>query len=89
MHVAVVSVTINDPEAALEYLRSEIVPRVSQAPGFVTGHWYGDGQTKGNATIVWESEENANAFVEMVRGQEGPNHATIDSIEVHEVVASA
>ena len=89
MHVAVVTVTINDPEAALDYLRNEIVPRVSQSPGFVAGYWYGDGQTKGNATIVYESEENAKGFVEMVRGQEGPNHATIDSVEVHEVVANA
>ena len=89
MHVAVVSVTINDPEAALEYLRNEIVPRVSQAPGFVTGHWYGDGQTKGNATIVFQSEENANGFAAMLRTQEGPGHATVDSVEVHEVVANA
>jgi hypothetical protein len=89
MHVAVVSVTINDPEAALDYLRSEIVPRVSQSPGFVTGYWYGDGQTKGNATIVFQSEENANGFAEMLRSQEGPGHVTIDSVEVHEVVANA
>ena len=89
MHVAVVSVTINNPDEAVNHLRSEIVPRVSQAPGFVTGHWYGDGQTKGYATIVFESEENANGFAEMVRSQEGPNHATVDSIDVHEVVANA
>ena len=89
MHVAVVSVTINNPEEAVNYLRSEIVPHVSQVPGFVTGHWYGDGQTKGQATIVFESEENANGFAEMLRAQEGPNHATVDSVEIHEVVANA
>jgi hypothetical protein len=89
MHAVVVHVTINNPDEAVGYLRSEIVPRVSQAPGFVTGHWYGDGQTKGNATIIWESEQNANSFVEMLRSQEGPGHATIDDVEVHEVVAHA
>ena len=89
MHVAVVSVTINNPEEAVNYLKSDIVPRVSQAPGFVAGYWYGDGQTKGQATIVFESEENANGFAEMARSQEGPGHATIDNIDIHEVVANA
>jgi len=89
MHAVIVSVTINNPDEALNYLKSDIVPRVSQAPGFVAGYWYGDGQTKGNATIVFESEDNANGFVEMLRAQEGPGHATIDSTDVHEVVAHA
>jgi len=89
MHVALVNVTINDPEAAVEYLRSDIVPRVSQAPGFVAGYWYGDGQTKGAATIVFESEDNAQGFVQMLREQQGPDHATIDSVETQPVVANA
>ena len=89
MHVVLVNVTINNPEAALENLREQIVPRVSQAPGFVAGYWYGDGQTKGASTIVFESEDNARAFVEMVREQPGTGDATIDSMEIHEVVANA
>lgn len=39
MHAVLVSVTINDGEAATKYLRGEIVPRVEQAPGFVAGYW--------------------------------------------------
>jgi hypothetical protein len=35
MHAVIVSVTINDVEEATSYLRSEVVPRVKQAPGFV------------------------------------------------------
>ena len=89
MHAAIVTVTINNPDEAVNYLRSDIVPRVKQAPGFVAGYWYGDGQTKGQATIVFESEENAKGFEEMARNQEGPGHATIDSVEIHEVVANA
>lgn len=89
MHAVIVHVKINNPDEAVNYLRSDIVPRVSQAPGFVTGHWYGDGQTSGHATVIWESEDHANAFVEMLRSQEGPNHATIEDVEVHEVVANA
>jgi hypothetical protein len=89
MHAVLVSVTLNDPEPALENLRNEIVPRVSKSPGFVAGYWYGDGQKRGASTIVFESEENARGFVEMVRAQEGTGHATIDSIETHPVVANA
>ena len=89
MHAVLVSVTLNNPGAALENLRNDIVPRVSQSPGFVAGYWYGDGQTKGASTIVFESEENARAFVEMVREQPGSGDATIEDMEVHEVVAHA
>ena len=89
MHVALGNVTINDPEKAVEYLRSDIIPRVTQAPGFVAGYWYGDGQTKGAATIVWDSEENAEGFAKMLREQEGPGYATIDNVETQPVVANA
>ena len=89
MHAVIVSVTINNPDEALDNLKSDIVPRVSQAPGFVAGYWYGDGQKNGNATIIFDDEEKANGFVEMLRSQEGPGHATIDSVETHPVVANA
>jgi hypothetical protein len=89
MHAVIVSVSINNPEAAVENLRSDIVPRVQQAPGFKTGYWYGDRQSKGHATIIFESEDNAKGFVEMLRSQEGTDAATIESVDVHEVVANA
>jgi hypothetical protein len=88
MHVVAINVTLNDPEAARAYLQSDIVPNVKQAPGFVAGYWYGGGD-RGAATIVFDSEDNANALMNMIREQEGPGHATIDNIAVHEVVANA
>jgi len=39
MHAVVVRVNIDDSEAATARLREEVVPRVSQAPGFVAGYW--------------------------------------------------
>jgi hypothetical protein len=89
MHAVLVNVTLNNPDAAVEMLRDQIVPRVSQSPGFVAGYWYGDGQTKGAATIILDSEENANGLVEMIQNQEGPGHAPIDNIEAQPVVANA
>jgi len=88
MHAVAIAVTLNDAEAAREYLTNDIVPNVKQAPGFVAGYWFG-GPDKGYATIVLESEENAQGLVSRIREQEGPGHATIDSIDVHEVVANA
>jgi hypothetical protein len=37
MHAVVVKVTINDREAAERALNEQLVPRVSQVPGFVAG----------------------------------------------------
>ena len=39
MHAVVVRVNINEPETAERALHEQVVPRVSQAPGFVTGYW--------------------------------------------------
>jgi hypothetical protein len=89
MHVVLVKVKLNDPEAALENLRSQVIPRVSQAPGFLAGYWYGDQQTQGASTLVFDSEDNANGFVEMVRQQPGTGAATIEDLQVYEVVAHA
>lgn len=89
MHAVLVSVTIHNPEPAIEFLRGEVVPRVSQSPGFVNGYWMRASENKGWSVIVFESEEAANAMVEQIRAQDGPGHATIDNIDVREVVANA
>ena len=89
MHAVIVSVTVNDGEAATANLRNEVVPRVKQAPGFVAGYWVrvGDGD-KGRGTIVFESEDAARAVADQVT--QNPNEGvTIDSVDVGEVVESA
>src|SRR3954470_9952198 len=67
MHAVVVRVTINAPEAALTALREQTVPAVSQAPGFVTGHWTRKGTT-GLSMVIFESEEAPHGARERVRG---------------------
>jgi heme-degrading monooxygenase HmoA len=87
MHAVVVNVTINDEEGSVAARREQVVPGVSQAPGFVAGYW----TRKGNGGLsmsVWESENAANAASEMVKSA-APEGVTVDSVEVHEVVASA
>ena len=58
MHAVVVRVTINNREAAEQNLRDVVVPRVSQAPGFVHGFWTWKDDT-GLAMVVFESEAAA------------------------------
>jgi hypothetical protein len=89
MHAVVVSVTINDPEAAETMLREQVVPTVKQAPGLVTAYWARSDEGRGGSMIVFESEEAASNAAEQLRsGPPGNSDAvTIDSIEVREVVA--
>jgi hypothetical protein len=87
MHAVVARVTITDRESAESHLRENVVPGVSQAPGFVTGHWtYKDGT--GLAMVVFESEEAANGTSERIPSMV-PDGVTLEDIEVREVVAHA
>jgi heme-degrading monooxygenase HmoA len=88
MHAVVVNVTLTaDPAASEAMLREQVVPRVSQASGFIAGYWTRK-DNGGLAMTVWESEDAAAAASEMVR-QAVPEGVTLDSVEVREVVASA
>ena len=87
MHAVVVRVSVSNPEGAEQNLRERIVPRVSQAPGFVHGYWTRK-EGQGLAMVVFESEEAATTMSEQV-----PNlltaDVTLESVEVREVVAHA
>lgn len=87
MHAVVVTITRNDIEKSVAMLRSEVVPRVSKAPGFVAGYWTAK-ESSGLAMILFESEDAAGKAAEMVRSN-APDSVTIDDVEVREVVASA
>ena len=81
MHAVMVTVTINDFEKGVTFLRDEAVPRVSQAPGFVAGYWVRLDGDQGRSTIVFESEDAAREVAERVAAPpEGV--ATIDSVKV-------
>jgi len=88
MHAIVVRVSLSDDDSAsLEELRNEVVPRVSQAPGFVTGYWVRlEGEKQGSSVIVFDSEDNARNASERFQP---PAAVTLESMEVGEVVANA
>jgi hypothetical protein len=88
MHAVVVTVTINEQDAATSHLRENVVPGVSQAPGFITGYWTRKDDS-GVGMVVFESEEAAEAMSERVPSMVPEDVVTLDSVEVREVVANA
>ena len=87
MHAVVTTVTVNDREAATSHLREQVVPGVSQTPGFVAGYWTRKDNT-GLAMVLFESEEAANGMSERVPSML-TDAVTLENIEVREVVAHA
>lgn len=87
MHAVVVKVTIQDREASEATLREQVVPGVSQAPGFVAGYWTRK-DNNGLSMVIFESEEAANDMSERVPGMV-PDTVMLEGVEVREVVAHA
>jgi hypothetical protein len=91
MHAVVVKVNIDDFERGHKFLTEQVVPRVSQAPGFVAGYWTrSEDGSGGLAMIVFESEDAARAVGQMIESQAPQDDGvTVEGTEVREVVASA
>jgi hypothetical protein len=87
MHAAVVRVTIHDREKADAILREQVVPRTSQAPGFVAGYWTRK-DNAGLSMIVFESEDAARGAAEQMQSPD-PDAVSVDDVELREVVANA
>jgi hypothetical protein len=87
MHAVVVKATLHDREAAQSMLDAQVVPRVSQSPGFVAGYWTWR-DNSGVSMVIFESEDAANGMSEQVRTMVNDS-VTIEDVEVREVVAHA
>jgi hypothetical protein len=87
MHAVVARSTLHDVEKATSFLREEGIPRISQAPGFVSAQWVRLDESTGTSMLTFESEEAATKAAEMLKANPpGGDAITIDSIEVGEVV---
>ena len=73
MHAVVVNVTIHDFEGGQQMLSEEVVPRVQQAPGFVTGYWTRSEDNRGLSMMVFESEDAANGAAHFERRWTAPS----------------
>jgi hypothetical protein len=87
VHAVVVKVKINDSEAADSHLREQVVPGVSQLPGFVAGYWTRKDNT-GLSMIIFDSGDAADRASEQVPSMI-PDAVTLDDVEVREVAAHA
>ncbi len=88
MHAVVVTVTINDREAAEEHLRNEVVPGVKQVPGLVAAYWVNIGDGKGRSMAIFESEDAARSVADRIP-EMVTDAVTLESVDVGEVVESA
>jgi heme-degrading monooxygenase HmoA len=90
MHAVVIRANISDEEPALEHLKSNVVPQVSQAPGLVAAYWMkSEDGTNGLSAIVFETEEAARAGAARIEDPPSDAGVTLAGVEVREVVASA
>jgi hypothetical protein len=80
-------VTITEQDAALERLRSDVVPRVSQQPGFVNGYWLRK-DNSGLSVVLFDSEDAAKQASERVP-ETIAEGVTLEGVEIREVVAQA
>ena len=87
MHAVVSNVSIKDREKAEGFLRDQILPALSEAPGFLGGYWVNVGGDTGNSISVWESEDAAKASID---GFTPPPQeiVVVESMEIGEVVAN-
>ena len=85
MYAVVSNSTIQDFDQATKFLRDEAIPRLSQMPGFISGHWVKLGEDSGASMILFETEEAAQAAKERF-GANPPPTVTPISIEVGEVL---
>ena len=89
MHAVVVRVTISDRDDAQQRLDQDVVPQVSQAPGFRAGYWTWK-DNSGLSMIVFDSEDAANEAADRAREMiQRIDAVSLEGVEAREVVAHA
>ena len=90
MHAVLVTVSIEPGrvEEAQAQLETNVLPRVKEIPGVVSGYWTrsADGE-HGSAMVIFESEEAARTAADNLPNMPRPDFVTFDNVEVREVVA--
>jgi hypothetical protein len=75
-------------EEGEKFLKENLIPSVSQAPGFVAGYWVNVAPDQGRSVVVFESEDAAKRAME--QGGPPPEEiVSVDSFEMGEVVGHA
>ena len=89
MHAVVGTVTISDFEHARRLLHDDVLPTITEVPGFVSGYWLAPVDGKGTSLLIFETEDEAHAMADqMPPGRQLNQFVTVDSVEVREVAGS-
>jgi heme-degrading monooxygenase HmoA len=91
MYAAVVRVAVDptaNSEESIAAIQSQVIPRVRQAPGVISGRWFApvEGGTEGFSIIFFETREQAEAMAPSVPEHPAPGVTRL-SVEVREVIA--
>lgn len=89
MHAALATVSIRDYEKARRLLHDDVLPTVTDIPGFVSGHWLAPVDGTGMEILIFETEDEARAMAaQLPPGRQVNEFVTVESVEVREVAGS-
>jgi hypothetical protein len=89
MYAVLATVTISDYEKARRILHDDVIPTVTDIPGFVTGHWLAPIDGNGMEILIFETEDEAQAMAaQMPPGRQVNEFVLVQSVEVREVAGS-
>ena len=89
MYAAMATVSISDYEKARRVLHDDVLPTVTDIPGFVAGHWFAPVDGKAMEILIFETEDEARAMAaQMPPGRQVNEFVTVESVEVRELAGS-
>ncbi len=89
MYAAIATVSISDYEKARRLLHEDVLPTVTDIPGFVSGNWLAPVGGKGMEILIFETEHEAQAMADqMPPGRQVNEFVTVESVDVREVAGS-
>jgi hypothetical protein len=93
MHAVLIEVDVTgvDPDVGIKTLREQIVPAISDMPGFKSGTWLpGNDDGRGLSFTVWDSVDHAKGMADAFGPGSSPAAgASVVRCEVREIVATA
>ncbi len=89
MYAALVKLTIDPTQApaAAAAFTTQILPKVTSAEGFRTGHWLDPSDGEGLGLIIFETEQQARRLEERAFDWSAPG-VTILSVDIRRVAVS-
>ena len=89
MYAALATVAITDYDQARRILHDDVLPTVTDIPGFVSGHWLAPVDGHGMEILIFETEDEARAMAaQMPAGRQVNEFVTVESVDVREVAGS-